>query len=427
MSPEDLAQFQTANELAQSGDYLKARDMLLTLRDRNPQHLGVKARLNQVEQEVMKQSGTFINTVPQQTQQGGYYQQTQQQPTVQRQNYVHPTNQASQYQQPTQQTGGYQQPGGYPPQQQSYQQQGYAQQQPGAGGYYPQQQPGQPYGAPAPNVTIINKRGANPVLWILAIIGFLVVACIAGTFLTGAFAVNQAVKVASAELTASAATVNAAYNQPVPTLAARNTPTPRPTVAAPAAQPTLPLLNSGQGQPPAAAPPVSDARPTPVGNAPASQGQQAVGQLPTPGQQPAAAGAAPASGTLLKIGQTTELEGYLITVNNVEWQERYASFVTPKAGHVYLAVDITIGSNRTSGVSPNGLSTKVKDGSGFSYTIEILGYKEPLLGGSNNLQPGNVSRGWVTFQVPRGSKDLVFEYTPLLSTRSVQFGLGSLG
>jgi hypothetical protein len=438
MSEEDLAQFQTANNLAQDGEYLKARDILRVLRDRNPQHSGIKGRLNIVEQEVMKQSGTF-NTLPQQpTQQGSYYQQ---QPT--QQGYVHPTNQTSQYQQPQQQTDGYQQPGGYPPQQQQpYQQQGYPQQQPGADGYYPQQQPGQPYGAPAhvPNVTIINKREANPVLWILAIIGFVFVACIAGVFLTGVFAVNQAVKVASTELTASAATVNAAYNQMPPTIAVRNTPTPRPTVAAgaaAAAQPTLPLLNSSTGtgtgtgtqpQPPASVPPVSDTRPTPVGNAP--QAQQPVGQLPTPGQQAAVAppaGAAAGTGavTQLKVGQTGESDGVLVTVNFVEYSEKYTDFGPPaKADHVYVAVDVTIGSKKATGASSNILYAKLRDGSGFQHNLTLFG-KEPSLGSRNDIPPGELSRGWISFEVPRNAKDLVFEYTPLFQ-KPVLFALGSL-
>jgi hypothetical protein len=142
---------------------------------------------------------------------------------------------------------------------------------------------------------------------------------------------------------------------------------------------------------------------------------------------PVAAAPTTATGPKIgKIGETQSVSGYLVTVNGVQKSDNFTQgdYGKAKAGNTFIAVDLTVGSSKDSGVDPNGLSASIKDSQGFKYSIAVIGYKEPLLPGQNDLANGDKVRGWVTFEVPKTASGLVLEYTPLFETGTVRVALG---
>lgn len=119
---------------------------------------------------------------------------------------------------------------------------------------------------------------------------------------------------------------------------------------------------------------------------------------------------------LPKVGEVAKQGGYVVTVNGVEKSSGYTGSLKAKDGYTLLAVDVTIGSDGK-GVSSNGLYCSLKDGSGFKYNIQAINYKQPLLAGQNDIPVGDKVRGWVTFEIPKDAKGLVFQYEPAFADK----------
>jgi hypothetical protein len=127
-----------------------------------------------------------------------------------------------------------------------------------------------------------------------------------------------------------------------------------------------------------------------------------------------------------RVGQVVSLNGYMITVNAVDRSAAgFTQFFKPKAGSVFVAVDVTVESGAATGVSVNPFYTSLRDDQGFTYTATFAG-KDPALQSQNDLPRGQKMRGWVTFEVGEGAKGLTFIYKPLSFTGNtlIQISLG---
>lgn len=160
--------------------------------------------------------------------------------------------------------------------------------------------------------------------------------------------------------------------------------------------------------------------------------QQVVATVaPTSGGQVAAQSNSNSTSTstskLGKVGETIALNGYTLTINKVEKSENFdpsSTFGKAKDGNMFLAVDITIGSNKAKGVSSNGLYASLKDSQGYKYDLAIFGAKDPSLAGENDIPVGDKVRGWVTFEVPKTATGFIFEYAQLFESEKIRVSLG---
>lgn len=156
------------------------------------------------------------------------------------------------------------------------------------------------------------------------------------------------------------------------------------------------------------APPVAVAS----GSAPAGTG-------PAPSDAaPSTAGAS--AGASYGVGDRVKLaDEEFISVEKVETGFT-SDFAKPAAGNVNVSFLIAIEGINPAGASYNPFFFKIKDESGFEYNYSAFG-KEPQLQSSNDLAPGKIARGWMTFEVPKASKTLTLSYTPGFIGEPVEF------
>lgn len=124
---------------------------------------------------------------------------------------------------------------------------------------------------------------------------------------------------------------------------------------------------------------------------------------------------------LSKVGEVVEQGSYALVVNEVEMGQSYNSYIQPKPGNQFIAIDLTIISKADQGVSANGLFAVLKDSEGFQYRPRFSG-KDPQLGSENDIPNGDKVRGWLTFEVPETAEGLVFEYRPF-NVRALRISL----
>jgi hypothetical protein len=97
-----------------------------------------------------------------------------------------------------------------------------------------------------------------------------------------------------------------------------------------------------------------------------------------------------------------------------------SDFAKPAAGNVNVSFLLAFEGINPSGASYNPFYFNVKDESGFQYNFSAFG-KEPQLASSNDLQPGKIARGWMTFEVPKAAKTLTLAYAPGFGGETVEF------
>jgi len=83
----------------------------------------------------------------------------------------------------------------------------------------------------------------------------------------------------------------------------------------------------------------------------------------------------------------------------------------PKAGNRWVALDISIEDSGTGEVSINSLYAKIKTADNREYVAITSGSFEPNLALAK-LQPGDVTRGWLFFEIPTGAAISTFTYAP---------------
>lgn len=113
-----------------------------------------------------------------------------------------------------------------------------------------------------------------------------------------------------------------------------------------------------------------------------------------------------------RMGDTLTQNGYIVTINSAEKSESYGDFRKAKDGYIFLAVDITIQSDKAKDISSSVVQASLKDGQGFTYDATWVG-KDPQLASKNDIPKGDKVRGWVTFEVPKTAKGFTLEYTGL--------------
>jgi len=123
--------------------------------------------------------------------------------------------------------------------------------------------------------------------------------------------------------------------------------------------------------------------------------------------------------TIAKIGERVVQGDYALTVTNMEAVQQYGIFAAD-AGKQFIAVEVLIESNANAGVSVNPLYASVQDSDGYQYNMSAMG-KDPALNSQNDLPAGEKMRGWVTFEIPQTSHNLIFMYEPLTFDNSIRF------
>jgi len=111
------------------------------------------------------------------------------------------------------------------------------------------------------------------------------------------------------------------------------------------------------------------------------------------------------------VGQPVTDKGYQVTVNKVESAHSYDYYDAP-SGSKLVSLDVTIASVADSKVDVNPFYATLKTTDGFVYNLTFFG-KEPQLPAKNDLSKGDLTRGWVTFEVPDETEDFIFEYEPV--------------
>ncbi len=97
-------------------------------------------------------------------------------------------------------------------------------------------------------------------------------------------------------------------------------------------------------------------------------------------------------------------------VSEVDLAVPGTDFFKPDAGNKWIAVLAEIEGINPDGAAYNPFFFKVRDEQGFEYNYSAFG-KEPQLKSSNDLPPGQVVKGWVTFEVPESAQTFALVYT----------------
>jgi hypothetical protein len=113
-----------------------------------------------------------------------------------------------------------------------------------------------------------------------------------------------------------------------------------------------------------------------------------------------------------QVGKAQISGGTSLTVNKVTTASSVNEYLKPKAGNIYLVVDVTIANIDRDTAPYNPLYFKVKDMDGYEYSDSLLAPAPDLKSG--DLTKGQKARGNVAFEVPKTAKGFVLTYEPLV-------------
>jgi hypothetical protein len=147
---------------------------------------------------------------------------------------------------------------------------------------------------------------------------------------------------------------------------------------------------------------------------------------PVPPAPPSASAVAPAPARENRIGETSVLTSpsglrVLVTVNAVEDNARPAQYQSAAKGR-YLLVDWTIKKNGSEDFQVSRLDFKLQTSDGFVVDQTFTTVREPDLD-TATLGPGQLARGWLTYDVPAGKPVVSAIYQP---GRARQFVIADL-
>lgn len=114
------------------------------------------------------------------------------------------------------------------------------------------------------------------------------------------------------------------------------------------------------------------------------------------------------------VGEPQQGSGYELTVVSAETGVTEIPGdlpMTAEEGKAYAIAELLITNTGSEPVAYNLFYVKLKDAAGFEYTISAFG-RQPMFQ-SGELSPGDVVRGFVTFEVPADATGLVLEYVPI--------------
>lgn len=109
------------------------------------------------------------------------------------------------------------------------------------------------------------------------------------------------------------------------------------------------------------------------------------------------------------IGQLVRGQDFDFIINSAERGKNYSNYSEPEPGYENLAVDVTIFSHTNRGVSANIFNAAVTDEAGYQYG-PTFNSKEPVLRSQSDLFADQKARGWITFEIPKYSDSVLFEY-----------------
>jgi len=111
-----------------------------------------------------------------------------------------------------------------------------------------------------------------------------------------------------------------------------------------------------------------------------------------------AAGASPVAGAASAAGGEEKVSGGVaVRLNSVQFLER-GSYVSPKDGMVFMALDLTIKNQGGQEVTVGSRALALRDGQGNEMRRNMTGATKPSP--QSTLAPGAESRGELTFEVP---------------------------
>ena len=120
-----------------------------------------------------------------------------------------------------------------------------------------------------------------------------------------------------------------------------------------------------------------------------------------------------------KLGATLKYQDYALTVTQLEKSDRVeeaggiSDQAAPDAQFVFVNLTYTNGAaemNLESNIFFH--SPTIRDNNNFIYTLDAFRSKTPALNdmAGNTLRPGDKTKGWLTYQLPKTAKGLVFEF-----------------
>jgi len=140
------------------------------------------------------------------------------------------------------------------------------------------------------------------------------------------------------------------------------------------------------------------------------------GSTPAAGDTPTSNGVTPTTQTTTsnaKVGQAVQAgPNYSVTVNSVKTSTGDSVF-SPKAGNIYLVIDVTV---KNTSSSPQDVSSlinfELQDSTGQKYTETFSDIGTPP--DQTGLPPGKLIRGQLVYEVPASMHQFTFSYVDLL-------------
>lgn len=111
-----------------------------------------------------------------------------------------------------------------------------------------------------------------------------------------------------------------------------------------------------------------------------------------------------------KVGDLVDLNGKTMAVNAVAPYTSGNQFLAPKSGNKFVTVDITLQNNAKDPYTYNALEFKLHDNQDYGYD-EAVSDKTPALS-TGTIQPGEKTRGFITFEIPTDNTPAKLVYTP---------------
>jgi len=145
----------------------------------------------------------------------------------------------------------------------------------------------------------------------------------------------------------------------------------------------------------------------------ASSGTKKIGTTTTPTAenevvQPTTEQAPPTK--TYQMGDLVDLNGKTMAVNATAPYTSTNQFIVPKSGNKFVTVDITLQNNSKDPYTYNALEFKLHDNQDYGYDM-AMSDKDPQLS-SGTIQPGQKTRGFITFEIPEGNTQAKLVYTP---------------
>lgn len=115
--------------------------------------------------------------------------------------------------------------------------------------------------------------------------------------------------------------------------------------------------------------------------------------------------------TVFHVGDRVKLDTNVIVVNGVTACKSSNDFLTPDQGKKFVVADITQENLGDQSVSYNAFYFGLQDNQDFSYTMAIGACQEPALS-SGTLAPGQKTRGYIIFELPKANTPTKLTFSP---------------